>query len=440
MRAGRRATSAKEHRGAAGTAAGTAAGRALSRRGFLAGTTAAGLAAAGLGAIAGCDSGGLSAYLVSQSKPPAPFHPVTWPVYADNQPIASGQLFTPDGTLRVLAWADRVARRCLRDFEKKYGCHVELTTFNSMPEALAAIGRPGARFDIFLGVTIDVLASLVDGKLIQPLNHSYIPNIGEVWQQFTDPFYDENWQYTVPYTIYTTGIGWRRDLVDLDPYASVNGWGMLWQAKLEGKVAILNDYREAISLGLLRNDETDLATADPRLIDAARESLLDLVKLVRPRRSNQAFLGLSSGHVAIQHAWSGQVAAAARRLPPGVPVEAIGYWFPPNGSGPVANDTITIPASARSPVLAHLFLNFMLDQPNALNNVMGTGYMQPLTWMNPARMVHLGALPHSLIATAVLENDFYRGLKELQLQVGADALWQQAWQSVVTAMKLPGTA
>ncbi len=412
--------------------------RALSRRGFLGGTTAAGLAAAGLGGIAGCDSAGLSAYLVNQSKPPAPFHPVTWPIHADNQPIASGQLVAPDGTLKVLAWSQRIASQCLHDFEKKYGCQVELTTFNSMPAALAALATPNARFDVFLGVTIDLLASLVNGKLIQPLNHSYIPNISEVWQQFTDPFYDQNWQYTAPYTIYTTGIGWRRDLVDLDPYATASGWGMLWQARLEGKAAILNDYREAISLGLLRNNETNLATADPRLIDAAQRSLLDLVKLIRPRRSNQAFLGLSSGHLAIQHAWSGQVAAAARRLPPGVPVDAIGYWFPPDGSGPVANDTMTIPASAEHPVLAHLFLNFMLDQSSALANMMGTGYMQPLTWMNPARMVRLGALPRSLIATAVLENDFYRGLKELQLQVGANALWQQAWQSVVAAMKLPG--
>ncbi|HET9895249.1 MAG TPA: spermidine/putrescine ABC transporter substrate-binding protein [Streptosporangiaceae bacterium] len=416
---------------------------ALSRRGFLAGTTLAGtalagLGAAGLGAITGCDSARLSAYLVKQGKPPAPSHPVTWPIYSDNQPIASGQLFTPEGRLNVLAWTDRVAPRCLRAFEKKYGCHVELTTFNSMPQALAALAKPTARFDVFAGVTIDQLGDLVGGKLIQPLDHSYVPNIAQVWQQFTDPFYDQNWQYTVPYTIYTTGIGWRRDLIELDPYATVNGWGILWQAKLEGKAAIINGYREAISLGLLRNDITDLATADPRLIDQARQSLLDLVTLVRPRRSNQAFLGLSSGHIAVQHAWSGQVAAAAKRLPPDVPVDALGYWFPPDGAGPVANDTMTIPASAQNPVLAHLFLNFMLDQPNALNNALGTGYMQPLTWMKPARMVKLGVLPKSLIATAVLENDFYRGLKEFQLQVGANVLWHQAWQSVVTAMKLPG--
>ena len=60
---------------------------------------------------------------------------------------------------------------------------------------------------------MDVLGQLVESKLVQPLNHSYIPNITQAWPDFTNPFYDQGWQYTVPYTIYTTGIAWRKDLV-----------------------------------------------------------------------------------------------------------------------------------------------------------------------------------------------------------------------------------
>jgi spermidine/putrescine-binding protein len=153
---------------------------------------------------------------------------------------------------------------------------------------------------------------------------------------------------------------------------------------------------------------------------------------VHPRLNNNAFADLADGSAGIRQAWSGQVAAAAKNLPAGTSPGVLGYWFPPNGSGPVANDTITVPRSAQSPVLAHLFLNFMLDTPNAVANAHGIGYMQPLTWMTPIRLVRHGVLPASLISTAVLEDDFYRGLKECQLPEGADALWQQAWQSAVT--------
>ena len=62
------------------------------------------------------------------------------------------------------------------------------------------------------------MAQLVYGKLIQPLNHSYIPNITQAWPDFANPFYDGKWQYSVPYTIYTTGIAWRKDHVNENPY------------------------------------------------------------------------------------------------------------------------------------------------------------------------------------------------------------------------------
>jgi spermidine/putrescine transport system substrate-binding protein len=408
----------------------------LSRRGFLAGTAGTALAAGGLGSLlAGCDSAELNADLLTQPPPPGPYHPVTWPIRASNRPIVDGLLAERDATLQVYTWAGRIAPECLAKFGRKFGCQVQLTTFASMAEAMATIAAEGSMIDVFLGVPISMLGTLIGRNQIQPLNHSYIPNISQVWQQFTNPFYDQHWQYTVPYTIYTTGIAWRKDLVDADPYAMVNGWEVLWRAKYSGRVAILNDYREAISLGLLAGGATNLNTADPMLLDAAVRLLDQLGALVHPRIDNNAFTDLADGTTWIQHAWSGQVAAAAKYLPAGTPPGVLGYWFPPSGSGPVANDTITVPRSARNPVLAHLFMNFMLDVPNAFANAAGIGYMQPLTWMTPSRLVRHGVLPASLISTAVLENDFYRGLKELQLPAAADALWQQAWHSALTQMQ-----
>ena len=43
---------------------------------------------------------------------------------------------------------------------------------------------------------------MVVGKLLQPLNHDYLPNLQKtIWPAFRDPFYDKGSQYTVPYTI-----------------------------------------------------------------------------------------------------------------------------------------------------------------------------------------------------------------------------------------------
>jgi spermidine/putrescine transport system substrate-binding protein len=421
---------------------------ALSRRAFLAGaartaartatgTAAAALAAGGLGSLlSACDSAGLNPDLFKPSPPPAPERPVTWPISAANKPIANGLLAERDATLAVYTWPGRIAAECLHKFSRKYGCHVQVTTFGSISEATATVTTKPTRFDVLLGVPVALLGTLIGSDLIQPLNHSYIPNISQVWEQFTDPFYDQNWQYTVPYTIYTTGIGWRKDLVEADPYSMLNGWELLWRPEYNGHVAMLDDYREGLGLGLLVDGITNLNTADPMQLDDAARSLTQLGTLVHPRLSNTAFRDLTTGTTWVQHAWSGQVTAAAKNLPPGIPQDVLGYWFPPSGAGPAANDTITIPRSAQNPVLAHLFMNFMLDTPNAVTNARGIGYMQPVSWMTPKRLMHYGVLPPALLSAVVLESEFWRGLKELQLLSGADALWQQAWQSAVTNMRL----
>jgi spermidine/putrescine transport system substrate-binding protein len=295
-----------------------------------------------------------------------------------------------------------------------------------MNEALSKL-RSGLSYDLLIGATVDTLGQLIESRLVQPLNHSYIPNITQAWPDFTNPFYDQGWQYTVPYTIYTTGISWRKDLVDENPYAMRNPWAMPWQAKYKGRVAILDDYREAISLGLMKNGIYDLNTTSYQQIDAARAALEDLSRLVNVRIDNNDYTEVPDADTWIHHAWSGDMAAAESYMPKGVPVTDVGYWFPPDGKGPVANDTNLVLRSATNPVLAHMFLNYMQDLPNVLENISFNGYMQPSNGVTPQVLVKEQILPPSLLSTVVLPSYFRRGVAQLQLPVDADALWQQAW-------------
>jgi spermidine/putrescine transport system substrate-binding protein len=397
----------------------------MTRRGFLTRTAGAGLLALGAGAALEACAPALAGS--GSVQLPRKNNPVTWPLFKDNPPIKSGLPPETGATLQIYNWVAYVNQTCLNNFAKRYNCKVQLTTFNTMNEAIAKL-RSGLSFDVFMGVTVDVLGQLIESKLIQPLNHSYIPNIAQAWPDFTSPFYDQGWRYTVPYTIYTTGISWRKDLVPENPYAMSNPWHqMLWQPKYKGKTAILDDYREGISLGLMRNGLYDLNTTDPRQIALSRRSLQELSSLVNVRIDNNDYTEVPTGQTWIHHSWSGDMAAAAYYMPKGVPVETVGYWFPTDGRGPVANDTNTVLRSASNPVLAHLFLNYLEDLPNVLENISFNGYMQPLTEVTPQRLIKEKLLPPSLISTVVLPSYFRRGLGELQLPVDTDALWQQAW-------------
>src|SRR5882757_67838 len=89
-----------------------------------------------------------------------------------------------------------------------------------------------------------------------------------------------------------------------------------------------------------------------------------------------------------------------------------------------------LPEGSRLLVLAHMFLNYLLDERNAMTNISFNGYMQPLTAITPQRLVKEGLLAPNLTSTAVLPSYFRRGVMELQLPATADTLWQQAWLTV----------
>jgi spermidine/putrescine transport system substrate-binding protein len=402
---------------------GHGAPRKLTRRSFL-NKSAAALAA--LGAVPLLDACSSALAGTGTVPLPRPDHPVKWPVAAGNDSIKPNLPPEAGATLQIYTWEAYINQDCVNAFAKKHKVKVQITTFNTMNEAMAKL-RSGLGFDILIGATVDVLGQLIESQLVQPLNHSYLGNISQAWPDFTNPFYDQGWQYTVPYTIYTTGISWRKDLVDENPYTMANPWAMPWQAKYRGRVAILDDYREGISLGLMKNGIFDLNTTDFGQISTARKALEDLTKLVNVRIDNNDYTEVPDGDTWIHHAWSGDMAAAGYYMPKGVPVSTVGYWFPADGRGPVANDTNLILKTATNPVLAHMFLDYMLDLPNVLENISFNGYMQPLNGVTPQVLVKEQILPKALLSTVVLPSYFRRGVAELQLPVDADALWQQAW-------------
>ena len=74
---------------------------------------------------------------------PRPNDPVTWPVFPSNPAIADGLQPEKNATLKIYNWVAYINQKVLDDFAKKYNCKVELTTFNTMTEAIAKL-RSGA--------------------------------------------------------------------------------------------------------------------------------------------------------------------------------------------------------------------------------------------------------------------------------------------------------
>ncbi|HYY80052.1 MAG TPA: spermidine/putrescine ABC transporter substrate-binding protein [Actinomycetes bacterium] len=397
----------------------------MSRRAFLA--LSGGVVLAGCGGGGNGGGGGAAGGAIQLASPS---HPVTWPIRDDNKPIADGLAPERNATLKVYNWTDYIYKKVVSDFEKRYkayGVKVQVSTYATMSEAIAKIRSGQVAFDV-LFPTYDVLGKLIQRNYVRPLTHSYLGNIGQVWPVFQNPFYDQGWRYSVPYTVYTTGIAWRTDKGVPDVAKQANPYAVLWDQRLRGKVGILDDYREAIGMVLLKNGITDLNTGNPDQINLARDQLVDLAKKIRPLVSTNDYVDLPEGRTWVTQAWSGDMVNAQYYMPKGQSAGVIRYWFPPDGRGAVNSDLIVLLRSGRNPVLGHLFLDHLLDYDVALENMGWNGYQPPQTKLDPAKLVQQELIPANLKPTTVLPDYFDSGFRELELAPDVDSLWHAAWQ------------
>ena len=386
---------------------------------------AAGLGAASLLAACGGDDTGTDTAASGSDYPLArPDSPVTLPIFDDNQPIESGLKPEKTDTLRVLNYADYMAPGVMKDFKEKYGAEVQVTPYVNYDEMLTKISAPGAEFDVvFPGPS--VLSRMVYGKLLQPLQLSYMTNLKNTWPEYQDPWYDLGSQYTVPYVVYTTGIGYRSDLVS-DPS---EGYKMLWNEEYAGKMGILDDAGEALGMAMLAWDITqDINTADPELINAAKDKLNELIPLGVKVDITQ-YETIANGKFNVHQAWSGDMVAARWYLAQGITTEDLGYWVPESKSEVViGNDNICIPKSSPSPVLAHAFLNDLLDNAIAEKNFNWNGYQPPLTKLDAQYLIDQGYISENLTSAVVVPEDFESGIKFYEQLPAVENLYLAAFQ------------
>jgi spermidine/putrescine transport system substrate-binding protein len=368
-------------------------------------------------------------------------NPVTWNIFDDNPPIASDLSAETGATLQIYNWSEYIWKPVVQQFCDQFNCDYKITTFDNMEEAIGKMTSGQLDFDVFFP-TVDYVGKLVTKKLILPLNHDYLPNLAtDIWPVYANPYYDQEARYTVPYVVYTTGIGYRRDVISDDEFrAQSNPYDVLWNPVYKGKVGVYNSYRDVMCMTMIRRGETDLNTADPDLITQAGSDLVDLSNAVSPIiKTNVSYIGIPNDQVHVTQSWSGD-AVAAWGYGPQLNMEAyqkIGFWYPPDRVGNVDNDLVVVPSGAKNPVLGHMFLNYMLAYKTAMENFSYVGYQPPQIKADPDTLTStIGTYGKSygvqyvlpwLTDAVVREEDFQKGLRFGELSPEVDDLWLTQW-------------
>ena len=416
------------------------------RRDFLlrSGGTAFALSGAG-GLLAACsnstNSGGGSASTGTNGKELGPLGlplarpdvPVTLPRY--EHPIESGLKPETGGDFVVYNYPDYIDPALLKAFGKKYGVTVKVTPFDDITTGITKLAAGTISADV-TEMTPDNMARVVAAKLIKPLNLDYIPNLQKnVWPRVADPFYDKGSRYSIPYTCYTTGIYWRADHVKEDIPSLPNPFDIFWQAQAyKGRTTLISEVRETIALALLHRGDTDINTEDPAKINRAVKDLQELYNICNVKVGDLQYTQIPEGKTWLSQGWSGDAVTGYLFYGSKQTKKALRYWHAPPGKGPVQNDCWCVCQGTKKPVLAHLFLNFMLDNGIAYKNFTEfNGYQPPLNEIQPDALIKKGIIP-AILSTAVVGPDDLgpTSLQEMTLTSQGQALWQNGYSTFIS--------
>lgn len=367
-----------------------------------------------------------------------PANPVQQPLFEDNPAIESG-LPDEEGPLQLYNWADYINQDAVIAAQDALGVEIEITTFFNEEEAIQKLASGEVQFDVWFP-TSQVVPKSVAGQLLQPLNLEYIPNLEQyVWPTLANPYYDQGSRYTVPYVLYSTGIAWRIDQVDgADIEGQANAWEVFWNEKYSGIAGLYDSYTDTMAMALFRNGIADPSQASEAEVAAAADSLIELTDLMNMRYTiDGAYVQIPEGRMGLHLAWSGDIINSQYYFPEGSDPTVIRYAWPATIEGTsvnaaISSDTMAIPFGAQRPVLAHKFLNFMLEETNALLNFEWLGYQPPQKGIDADLLIADGWVPDFLAAGIVREEDFEldTAFVQGQLDIPTETLWATEWNRV----------
>jgi spermidine/putrescine transport system substrate-binding protein len=345
---------------------------------------------------------------------------------ASLDPIDDG-LSPEAGPLKIVNYADFVNPDVVADFEREFGVKVEIATIDSDSEMVAKLAAGALKVDLIHSMASTSIGRLIQGGIIRPLNKSYLTNFANVVAAFNDPWYDPGATYSAPYTYFGTGIGYRADRID-PAQIEEWGWDTLWNAaEFKGQCSVLDDNREAFTMAMLRKGVADINTTDKAIIDQALADVTELIDLVNIKVNIEGYKDIPEGVTTIAHTWSADMLAGATSyLPEGTGPEVLGFWHPPSDRYVVTNDSMGVAAGADNPVLAHLYINYLLDNDVAEKNFSWVSYLPALTKLDADYVIGAGYVPENLRSCVPTTDDIEKGLQFRPLGED-DLLYEDAW-------------
>lgn len=293
---------------------------------------------------------------------------------AEVEPYVCPETFAGQ-TLNIFNWSTYVAEDnadtpeveadTIKDFEAACGITITYTVFGSNDELFASLEQGNPGYDLIVPSDYMVEIMIAEEMLVA-LDHSLIPNLGNLIEGFTTQPYDEGNVYSVPYLWGSTGIGYDISKTG----GEITSWSAMYDTEtFDGQVGWLDSAREVLGAALLYLGY-DPNTTDEAQIAEARDLVIDSADNIVSFYADDGQARLLQGDVTLVQEYNGDVLSAAQEN------EDLRFVIPQEGALGFI-DNMAIPVGAPNAALAYEFINYILHPATAAALANYTNFFSP---------------------------------------------------------------
>jgi putrescine transport system substrate-binding protein len=285
-------------------------------------------------------------------------------------PVAEVPVNTEEKVLNIYNWPDYIPDGMIAAFEKETGIKVSYDTFETNEGLQAKLVTGNTGYDIVVPGTV-FAKSQIEGKLLQPLDKSKIPNLANLDSAIMNVLTkaDPGNKYLVPWAWGFTTVGINKTQVN-KALAGLpmpdNAWELVFNPKYTAKlkscgIAYLDSPAEIMPVALHYIGK-DAYSSDLADYKAAGEALFKVRKDIK-LFSSTMIDDVASGKACAVIGWSGDINIAAKRAKENGSKDEIQALLPSTGALLFA-DTMALTKDAKHPNNAQAFIDFYLRPEN----------------------------------------------------------------------------
>ena len=298
--------------------------------------------------------------------PNRPFRALVLAAFAMLPLVGARSAAADEKKLVVTIWSNYMPDDVLADFEKEFGCKVEIPwNYSSNDELLAKLQNRKTGFDLAFP-SDRLLTVLISQGLLERVDAAELSGYKHLDSTFVGSGPDPKNEWSVPYTWGTVGIAWKTEKVKTAP----DSWAIFGQDGVGGGNAfLLEEGRDVVATAMLLGGKS-INSTDAKDLATAKDVLRGWKKNVK------GFTGETKDHLLSGEAWmiqayNGDVAQAMKEMPGkfafAVPKEGGILWY----------DNLVIPKGAPNRELAKKFIDFVLRPEIAARISNGIRYAVP---------------------------------------------------------------